>query len=51
MPEERLELSSLAARDFESRMVTNFITPALAYFTIKNCSQQFRFAWLFCVIE
>ena len=29
MPEGRLELPSFAAHDFESCMVTNFITPAM----------------------
>ena len=42
VPEERLELSRLAARDFESRMFTNFITPALVNSTTKPPFFQFE---------
>ena len=34
VPEGRLELPSLTAHDFESCMVTNFITPAYVVYTI-----------------
>ena len=43
MPGGRVELPSLSARDFESRMVTNFITRAFQHYTYFFHNSQFLF--------
>ena len=40
VPEGRLELPSLTAHDFESCMVTNFITPADERYSTVFCSKN-----------